>query len=95
MRLFDTALLYAEISVTLDRTYVKGLYRKFNCLLELDMKEIPHVISAISLVGTRSEAEEAHLKYAKYMANESGIFDWMDIFQSTAPVFGQYLSNKI
>ncbi len=33
MRLFAAALRYAEISITLDRTYIKGLYRKLNCLL--------------------------------------------------------------
>lgn len=33
MRLFAAALRYAEISITLDRSYIKGLYRKLNCLL--------------------------------------------------------------
>lgn len=33
MRLFASALRYAEISIALDRSYVKGLYRKLNCLL--------------------------------------------------------------
>jgi hypothetical protein len=54
MRLFQSALLYAEISIKLDRAYIKGLYRKLNCLLELDIKEIPRVISAISMMGSQS-----------------------------------------
>ncbi len=57
MRLFESALFYAETSISLDRTYVKGLYRKFNCLLELDIKEIPRVIGAISMIGSKAETE--------------------------------------
>lgn len=57
MRLFQSALLYAETSINLDRTYIKGLYRKLNCLLELDTKEIPRVISSIHMMGSQSEAE--------------------------------------
>lgn len=95
MRLFASALRYAEISITLDRTYIKGLYRKLNCLLELDTKEIPRVITAISVMGSPAEAEEAQMKYTKFMTNECGVFDWMDIFQSPSPVFGEYVSNKI
>jgi hypothetical protein len=29
------------------------------------------------------------------MANECGVFDWMDIFTSPTPVFGEYLSSKL
>jgi hypothetical protein len=29
------------------------------------------------------------------MANECGIYDWMDIFQSPAPIFGEYVSSKL
>ena len=29
------------------------------------------------------------------MASESGVFDWLDIFQSATPVFGEYISNKL
>jgi hypothetical protein len=54
MKLFESALLYAETAVSLDRTYVKGYFRKLNSLLELDIMEVPKVISAISLVASAS-----------------------------------------
>jgi tetratricopeptide (TPR) repeat protein len=33
MRLYQSALLYAAISVAIDKKYAKGLYRKFICYL--------------------------------------------------------------
>lgn len=33
MRLYKAALIYAEISISLDKKYIKGLFRKLNCLL--------------------------------------------------------------
>ena len=33
LRLYQSALAYAEAAVTIDRKYVKGLYRRFACLL--------------------------------------------------------------
>ena len=35
MRLFQTALIYANTSAMIDKKYAKGIYRKFICLLEL------------------------------------------------------------
>lgn len=29
------------------------------------------------------------------MANEGGLYDWLDIFQSASPLFGEYTSSKV
>jgi len=33
MHLFQSALLYADTSSSIDRTYAKGIYRKYACYL--------------------------------------------------------------
>ena len=48
MRLFESALIYAEISSAIDGKYAKGVYRKFASLMELKLyKQVPTMLRAI------------------------------------------------
>lgn len=49
MRLYQSALVYADISMTIDQKYAKGVYRKLMCYLELrDFKQAPTALRAIN-----------------------------------------------
>lgn len=78
----------------MDKNYIKGFFRKLNCLLELDLKEVPRVICSIDTLAP-AQSEEAVEKYTRYMTNSSGMFNWNEMLTTDSPVFGEYVINKI
>jgi hypothetical protein len=89
MRLYESALIYAEISTALDKKYLKAFFRKLNCLLELrETSSIPQLLNSIRRVGTPNEFEDATQKYTKYVSSSLGLYDWKEMLSDESCVFG-------
>ena len=82
MRLYDTSIKYATMSIRIDNTYHKGDIRKILSLMEKkQFNEVPNLLVSLQSLIDSENLSTYNRRYTSYLCNSIGMYNWKDIFQ--------------